>query len=34
MQIEKTLVNNRLRDSKVSWKFFIAAIYNFAVIHP
>ena len=34
MQIEKALVNNRLRDSKVSWKFFITTIYNFAVIHP
>ena len=34
MQIEKALVNDRLRDSKVSCKFFIATIYNFAVIHP
>ena len=34
MQIEKTPINNNLRVSKVSWKFHIPAIYNFAVIYP
>ena len=33
MQIEKSLVNDRLRVSKVSWKFRIPNIYNFAVIY-
>ena len=33
MQIEKTLINDRLRVSKVSWKFHIPIIYNFAVIY-
>ena len=34
MQIEKALINNRLCVSKVSWKFRILTIYNFAVIYP
>ena len=34
MQIEKALINDRLRVSKVSWKFRIPTIYNFAGIHP
>ena len=34
MQIEKALINDRLRVSKVSWGFRIAIIYNFAVIDP
>ena len=33
MQIEKALINDRLRVSKVSWKFCIPAIFNFAVIY-
>ena len=33
MQIEKVLINDRLRVSKVSWKFRIPTIYNFAVIY-
>ena len=32
-QIEKSLINDPLRVSKVSWKFRIPAIYNFEVIH-
>ena len=32
MQIEKALINDRLRVSKVFKKFGIATIYNFAVI--
>ena len=34
MQIEKALINGRLRVSKVSWKFCISVIYNFAIIYP
>ena len=34
MQIEKALMNDRLRVSKISWKFRIPTIYNFAVIYP
>ena len=34
IQIEKALINDRLRVSKVSWKFYIPTIYNFAVIYP
>ena len=34
MEIEKALINDRLRVSKVSWKFRILTIYNFAVIYP
>ena len=34
MQIEKPLTNTRLRVSKVSWKFRIPAIYDFAIIYP
>ena len=34
MQIEKVLINDRLRVSKVSSKFRIPTIYNFAVICP
>ena len=33
MQIEKVLVNDRLRVSKASRKFSILIIYNFEVIH-
>ena len=33
-QIEKALINDRLRLSKVSWKFRISSIYNFVVIYP
>ena len=32
MQIEKALKNDRLRVSKVPWKFHILTIHNFAVI--
>ena len=34
VQIEKAQINNHLRVSKVSWKFRIPTIYNFAVIYP
>ena len=34
IQIEKAMINDRLRFSKVSWKFRIPTIYNFAVIYP
>ena len=34
MQIEKALIKDCLRASKVSWKFYIPTIYNFAVIFP
>ena len=34
MQIEKALINDRLHVSKVSRKFHILTIYNFAVIFP
>ena len=34
MQIEKALINDRLRISKVSEKFRITTIYNFVVIYP
>ena len=34
MQIEKALINDRLRVSKVSWMFFIPTVYNLAVIYP
>ena len=30
----KALINGRLRVSKVSWKFCISVIYNFAIIYP
>ena len=33
MQIKKPLVSGRLRVSKVSWKFCIAAIHNFVVMY-
>ena len=33
IQIEKALANVCLRISKVSWKFCILTIYNFAVIY-
>ena len=33
MQTEKVLINDRLRDSKVSWKFRIPTIHNFEVIY-
>ena len=34
MQIKKALINDRLRVSKVSWKFRIPRIYTFRVIQP
>ena len=34
MQIEKVLINDRLRVPKVSRKCRIQTIYNFAVIYP
>ena len=34
MQIEKSRTNDRLRVSKLSWKFRIQTICNFAVIYP
>ena len=34
MQIEKALINERLRVSKVSWKFRIPTVSNFTVIYP
>ena len=34
MQIEKALINNCLRVSKVSWKFRIPTIYSFVVTYP
>ena len=34
MQIDKALINDRLRFSKISWKFHIPIIYNFAIIYP
>ena len=34
MQIEKQLINDRLRVSNVSSKFRIPTIYNFVVIYP
>ena len=33
MQIKKARINDRLRVSKVSRKFRIPTIFNFAVIH-
>ena len=34
MQIEKALLNDHLRVLKLSWKFRIPTIHNFAVIYP
>ena len=34
IQTKKALINDPLRVSKVSWKFRIPALYNFAVIYP
>ena len=34
MQTEKALIKDRLRVSKVSWKFRISTVYNFRVIYP
>ena len=34
MKIDKALINDCLRVSKVSWKFHIPTIYNFAVVYP
>ena len=34
IQIEKALTKDRLRVSKVSWKFRISTIYNFCLINP
>ena len=34
MQMEKALINDCLSVSKVSWKFHISTIFNFAVIYP
>ena len=31
---ERALINDRLSVSKLSWKFYIPTIYNFAVIYP
>ena len=33
MQIKKALINDRLSDLKVSRKFLIPAIYNFAILN-
>ena len=33
MQIEKLQINDRLRVSKVFWKFRIPTIHNFPVIY-
>ena len=33
-QIEKALKNDFLHVSKVSWKFRIPTIFNFAIIYP
>ena len=33
MKIEKAIINDRLRVSKVWWKFRIPTVYNFAVIY-
>ena len=33
MQIEKALIENCVRVSKVFWKFHTATIYDFAVIY-
>ena len=34
MEIEKTLINDRLHVSKISLQFGISTIDNFAVIYP
>ena len=34
MQIEKLLINDCLRVSKLSWKFRIQTIYNISVNYP
>ena len=34
MDIEKALISDRLRVSKIFSKFRVPAIYNFAVIYP
>ena len=34
MQIKKLLINDRLRVSKVSRKFRIPTVYNFAIVYP
>ena len=34
MQIEKAMINDRLRVSKVSLKIYIRTICNFAEIYP
>ena len=34
MQTEKSLINDRLRVSKVCWNFCILTIYDFTVIYP
>ena len=34
MQIEKALINDRLRVSKVCWKLCISTNYKFAIIYP
>ena len=34
MQIEKALIKDRVRVSKVLWKFRFPFIYNFVVIYP
>ena len=34
MRTEKALINDRVRVLKISWKFRIPTINNFAVIYP
>ena len=34
IQIEKSPIKDRLRISKVSWKFCVPTIFNFAIIYP
>ena len=34
MHIENTMINGRLRVSKISWKFRIPIIYKIAEIYP
>ena len=33
IRTEKALLNDRLRVSKVSWKFHVSTIYNYALIY-
>ena len=34
LQIGKAPINNHLRVSEVSWKFYIPTIYDFGAIYP